>query len=97
MICEEKESCQIADCWRDCPKVRFLGDTPVVAGEIGAGGIARNVPPVIGKSGSAIVYGHGVFSIGQADFREAFQGLVDVENWCRIEYFRRIDAKLFKN
>lgn len=93
MICHEKESCNIKDCWKDCSKVRFLGKTPVVAGEIGAGGIARNVPPVIGKTGSAIVYGHGVFTVGMTDFREAFQGLVDVENWCRSEYFRRFDEK----
>ena len=93
MICNEKESCNVRDCWKDCSKVRFLGDTPVVAGEIGAGGIARNVPPVISITGSAVVYGHGVFSIGMTDFREAFQGLVDVENWCRSEYFRRIDEK----
>ena len=93
MICAEKESCQVTDCWKDCTKVRFLGHTPVVAGEIGAGGIARNVPPVIGGTGAAIVYGHGVFSTGRTDFREAFQGLVDVENWCRTEYFRRFDEK----
>ncbi|MFZ4855727.1 MAG: class II aldolase/adducin family protein [Desulfuromonadaceae bacterium] len=93
MICGEKEECLTADCWRDCSKVRFLGDTPVVAGEIGAGGIARNVPPVIGSTGTAIVYGHGVFSTGTNDFREAFQSLVDVENWCRSEFFRRFDEK----
>ena len=93
MICSEKETCTVNDCWKDCPKVRFLGGTPVVAGEIGAGGIARNVPPVIGRTGAAVVYGHGVFSIGMTDFREAFQGLVDVENWCRSEYFRRFDEK----
>ena len=93
MICLEKESCRITDCWKDCSKVRFLGTTPVVAGEIGAGGIAKNVPPVIGSTGSAIVYGHGVFTIGMSDFREAFQALVDVENWCRAEYFRRFDEK----
>jgi ribulose-5-phosphate 4-epimerase/fuculose-1-phosphate aldolase len=93
MMCDEKKSCHITDCWKDCSKVRFLGETPVVAGEIGAGGIARNVPPVIGQTGSAIVYGHGVFSIGMNDFREAFQGLVDVENWCRAEYFKRFYEK----
>jgi ribulose-5-phosphate 4-epimerase/fuculose-1-phosphate aldolase len=93
MVCEEKESCRVTDCWKDCTKVRLLGFTPVVAGEIGAGGIAKNVPPVIGTSGSAIVYGHGVFTIGMTDFREAFQALIDVENWCRSEYFRRIDEK----
>lgn len=96
MICNEKESCTVTDCWKDCPKVRFLGDTPVVAGEIGAGGIARNVPPVIGRTGAAVVYGHGIFAVGMTDFRKAFQGLVDVENWCRADYFRRIDEKSTK-
>jgi ribulose-5-phosphate 4-epimerase/fuculose-1-phosphate aldolase len=93
MLCEDQAGCTVMDCWRDCPKVRFLGGTPVVAGEIGAGGIARSVPPVIGGPGRAIVYGHGVFAIGRTDFREAFQALVDVENWCRAEYFRRFDER----
>ncbi len=93
MLCSEKETCAVTDCWKDCIKVRTLGETPVVAGEIGAGGIARNVPPVIGNTGSAIVYGHGIFSIGMTDFRATFQGMVDVENWCRAEYFRRFDEK----
>jgi len=93
MLCEEQGQCGITDCWRDCKKVRLLGGTPVVAGEIGAGGIAKNVPPVIGEPGRAIVYGHGVFAIGRTDFREAFKALVDVENWCRAEYFRRFDER----
>lgn len=93
MLCEEKDSCPVQDCWKDCRKVRMLGGTPVVAGEIGAGGIAKNVPPVIGDSGRAIVYGHGVFAIGHTDFKEAFQALVDVENWCREEYFRQFDSR----
>lgn len=94
MQCEDKKGCPVKDCWRDCTKVRDLGGTPVVAGEIGAGGIARSVPPVIGGPGRAIVYGHGVFAIGRTDFREAFQALVDVENWCRAEYFRRFDQRI---
>ena len=73
--------------------MRILGGTPVVAGEIGAGGIAKSVPPVISGPGRAIVYGHGVFALGRVDFREAFQSLVDVENWCREEFFRRFDDK----
>jgi ribulose-5-phosphate 4-epimerase/fuculose-1-phosphate aldolase len=93
MLCEEKASCPVSDCWKDCQKVRELGGTPVVAGEIGAGGIAKNVPPVIGLTGRAVVYGHGVFSIGMTDFRDAFQSLLDVENWCRQEYFRRFDER----
>ncbi|MBI1921539.1 MAG: class II aldolase/adducin family protein [Geobacter sp.] len=90
MLCEE-EPCGVSDCWKDCPKVRRLGDTPVVAGEIGAGGLARRVSPVIGGGGAAIVYGHGVFTIGMNGFDEAFSAMVDVENWCRAEYFRRIE------
>jgi ribulose-5-phosphate 4-epimerase/fuculose-1-phosphate aldolase len=93
MACEEKGNCAITDCWKDCGKVRFLGDTPVVAGEIGAGGIAKNVPPVIGETGQAIVYGHGIFSIGKNDFAEAFRAMVAVENRCREEYFRRFDER----
>ena len=89
MLCEE-ENCPVSDCWRDCVKVRFLGDAPVVAGEIGAGGLAKRVAPVIGAKGRAVVYGHGVFIIGN-DFGEAFRALVEVENWCREEYFRRLE------
>ena len=91
MLCEETE-CRVADCWKECPKVRFLDDTPVVAGEIGAGGLAKKVPPVIGEPGKAIVYGHGVFTTGVEGFEEPFRRMVEVENWCRAEYFRRLDS-----
>ena len=89
MLCEEA-ACTVKDCWKECPRVRFLGDTPVVAGEIGAGGLAKRVPPVIAGPGKALVYGHGLFTIGRRDFGEAFRAMVDVENWCREEYFRRL-------
>ncbi|GFO54332.1 aldolase [Geomonas sp. Red276] len=92
MLCETSD-CTITDCWKDCPHVRYLGGTPVVAGEIGAGGLAKRVPPVIGRTGSAIVYGHGVFTIGER-FGDAFAAMVDVENFCRSEYFRRFDQSL---
>jgi ribulose-5-phosphate 4-epimerase/fuculose-1-phosphate aldolase len=93
MLCDEKELCSITDCWKDCPKVRIVCGTPVVAGEIGAGGIAQNVPPVIAEPGRAIVYGHGVFTLGRNDFEEAFRALVDVENGCREGYFRLFDER----
>ena len=92
MLCEEK-GCPVKDCWKDCPNVRMLGDTPVVAGEIGAGGLAVRVPPVIGGPGKAIIYGHGVFAIGKDGFEEAFRSMVEVENRCREEYFRRLDDR----
>lgn len=90
MRCEER-GCDVSDCWRDCAKVRIMGGTPVVAGEIGAGGLAKRVPPVIGGPGRALVYGHGVFTIGRSGFGDAFSALVEVENWCRLEYFRLFD------
>jgi ribulose-5-phosphate 4-epimerase/fuculose-1-phosphate aldolase len=89
MLCDER-GCPVKDCWRDCEKVRLLGDTPVVAGEIGAGGLAKRVPPVIAGPGRAVVYGHGVFTVGREGFAEAFEAMVAVENWCRAEYFRRL-------
>jgi len=90
MLCESGD-CPVKDCWKDCPQVRHLGGTPVVAGEIGAGGLAKRVSPVIAATGSAIVYGHGVFTIGRQGFGEAFAAMVEVENFCREEYFRRLD------
>ncbi|MGE5190163.1 MAG: class II aldolase/adducin family protein [Gemmatimonadota bacterium] len=92
MRCEET-GCRIRDCWRDCDRVRFLGDTPVVAGEIGAGGLAKRVPPVIAGPGRAIVYGHGVFTTGRTGFAEAFAAMVDVENRCRDDYFGRLESR----
>ena len=92
MLCETRD-CPIDDCWKDCPHVRRLGGTPVVAGEIGAGGLAKRVPPVIGETGGAVVYGHGVFTLGREGFGEAFRAMVEVENFCREEYFRRLDAR----
>ncbi|BEH09825.1 MULTISPECIES: class II aldolase/adducin family protein [Geobacter] len=93
MECAE-EGCAITDCWKECDRVRFLGDTPVVAGEIGAGGLARRVPPAIAGPRKAVVYGHGVFTVGETDFADAFRAMVAVENWCRGEYFRRLEERL---
>lgn len=84
LLCQES-TCKITDCWKDCDKVRYLDAVPVVAGEVGAGGIARKVPPVI-DAGIAVVYGHGVFAIGQQDFRQPLEAMIALENWCRREY-----------
>ena len=86
LLCEEKD-CKISDCWKDCDKVRYLQDVPVVAGEVGAGGLARKVPPVMG-GGIAVVYGHGVFATGRNDFREPLLAMIKLENWCREQYLR---------
>ena len=91
LLCDHQQ-CDIKDCWRDCPHIRYLGDVPVVAGEVGAGGIAGTLPPVMTK-GMAVVYGHGVFAAGRTDFRQPLRAMIGLENWCRNEYLRRLDQR----
>lgn len=88
LFCQET-GCQITDCWKDCDTVRHLGSVPVVAGEVGAGGIARRVPGVI-EGGIAVVYGHGVFATGANDFRQPLTAMIELENWCRHSYYQAL-------
>lgn len=94
LLCHETE-CNITDCWKNCDKIRYLNSVPVVAGEVGAGGIARNVPPVI-DAGIAVVYGHGVFATGEHDFRQPLAAMVALENWCRREFYQSL-LKRYQN
>jgi ribulose-5-phosphate 4-epimerase/fuculose-1-phosphate aldolase len=86
MHCEE-QGCTIEDCNRLCDRKRSVCGVPIVAGETGAGGLAKSVPVAIKDAGVCIVYGHGIFSAGERDFREAFMKMAEVENRCREEYF----------
>lgn len=92
LLCEIQE-CHVQDCWKDCPFVRYLGKVPVVAGEVGAGGIATRLPPVMAQH-IAVVYGHGVFAAGRTDFRQPMLAMIELENWCRHEYLRHLDQKI---
>jgi ribulose-5-phosphate 4-epimerase/fuculose-1-phosphate aldolase len=87
MICDNSD-CSHEECWNNCPELRSCRDIPIVSGEIGAGGLAEKVSPVIKQSGRVIVFGHGVFTSGR-DFNEAFDALLQTEATCREEYFRR--------
>jgi ribulose-5-phosphate 4-epimerase/fuculose-1-phosphate aldolase len=82
MMCEEDGRCHY-DCYRNCPKLRDLGGIPIVAGEIGAGGLAKTLPPRIEADGGAIAYGHGVFTTGVNDFRKPFDKMVEIERTAR--------------
>jgi ribulose-5-phosphate 4-epimerase/fuculose-1-phosphate aldolase len=86
MYCGE-EHCHIDDCNRSCDRDRSVCGVPIVAGETGAGGLARSVPRAIRDTGVCIVYGHGIFAAGERDFRDAFMKMADVENRCREAYF----------
>lgn len=92
MLCDKRASCEIVDCGKDCPEIRLIDGVPIVSGEIGAGGIAKTVPPVIREYGRALVYGHGLFCAGAYDFKDAFNGLVQVETLCRRRYFEMLAA-----
>jgi ribulose-5-phosphate 4-epimerase/fuculose-1-phosphate aldolase len=87
MHCEEQD-CDVEDCGKNCKQKRAVCGVPIVSGEIGAGGLARTVPPAVKDSGICIVYGHGIFSAGERDFRDAFMKMAEAENRCREEYFR---------
>lgn len=92
MLCDEK-NCRIKDCNRLCDRARSVCGVPIVAGETGAGGMARSVPAAIKQRGVCIVYGHGIFAAGEKDFQDAFLKMADVENKCREEYFRMVEKK----
>lgn len=68
---------------------------PVVGGEGGQGGLAQTLPRAftLTKAAAIIVRGHGVFSIGQHDFREAFAALLKTEQACREEFRRRLNEQ----
>jgi ribulose-5-phosphate 4-epimerase/fuculose-1-phosphate aldolase len=92
MLCDEK-NCGIKDCNRLCDRVRSVCGVPIVAGETGAGGMARSVPDAIKQQGVCVVYGHGIFAAGEMDFKDAFMKMAEVENKCREEYFRLIKER----
>ncbi|MGE4264672.1 MAG: class II aldolase/adducin family protein [Desulfovibrio sp.] len=98
----EKPGCPgRGDCHRSCATPRAIADPasglliPIVPGEVGAGpfGLCNTLPPALNAEGGrrgAIVYGHGLFATGREDFREAFATLLEVERFCREEYFQRV-------
>ena len=93
MLCDEK-NCTVRDCNRLCDRARSVCGVPIVAGETGAGGMAKSVPAAMKVPGVCIVYGHGIFSAGKQDFRDAFMKMADVENKCREEYFRLVEERI---
>ncbi len=95
MDCDPKEKavCQFNDqCHIKCPKKRFIDCIPIVPGEVGTGltGLRNTLPSALVENNSAIVYGHGLFTIGKDDFSQPFHTMVEVENLCREKYFEKI-------
>jgi len=87
------ENCECrGQCHIKCPYERFVGDIPIVSGEVGSGpyGLCNTVPEAIKGRPGVIVYGHGLFTTGQRDFNQPFGNLIKIENHCREEYFNRV-------
>jgi ribulose-5-phosphate 4-epimerase/fuculose-1-phosphate aldolase len=91
MDCDRKPCGAREECHIRCPEKRFIGDVPIVSGEVGAGpyGLCRTVPPAMEGRQAVMVYGHGLFTMGRDDFNDALARLLAVERMCRDEYFRR--------
>ncbi len=80
-------------CHLKCPKERHLpGNVPIVPGEVGTGphGLANTLPAAMKQRGATAVWGHGLFTMGHTDFNEPFKALLEIENDCREEYFKRV-------
>lgn len=89
LVCNEKNCALRGQCHLRCPRRRQAAGVPIVPGEVGTGpyGLCHTVPPALAEHRGAIVYGHGVFTVGKTDFNDAFASLLDIENACRKEYF----------
>jgi ribulose-5-phosphate 4-epimerase/fuculose-1-phosphate aldolase len=90
----EKTRCEFnKECFRSCPETRYIDNIPIVPGEVGTGkyGLCRTIPPALEQNGAAIVYGHGVFTVGKEDFNGPVDRLLEIENLCRKKYFEKID------
>lgn len=96
MDCDEQDCPERGRCHVKCVRERFINDIPVVPGEVGTGptGLCHTLPPAIQGRRGAIVWGHGLFTVGRDDFNEAFCSLLALENMCREEYFRRVGGKV---
>lgn len=91
-----KKPCEFKDeCHRRCPENRSIEDIPIVPGEIGTGkyGLCNTLPPALKYAKGAIVYGHGLFTTGRKDFREAFNAMKDIETMCVKSYINLLQER----
>ncbi|MEN8208020.1 MAG: class II aldolase/adducin family protein [Candidatus Fermentibacteria bacterium] len=93
MACEIKNCNFRGFCHIRCPEKRFIGDIPIVPGEVGTGpnGLCNTLPPAMAGSRGVVVWGHGLFTVSEDDFNGAFRNLLAIERMCREEYFSLLD------
>ncbi|HNR88934.1 MAG TPA: class II aldolase/adducin family protein [Spirochaetota bacterium] len=90
--CDDDACAHRGRCHVECARERFVGDVPIVPGEVGTGphGLCNTLPPAMRGRRGAIVFGHGLFTTDAADFTDAFASLIDIERMCLEEYRRTI-------
>lgn len=92
MICDKPECEYRGKCHVKCVEQRFIGDVPIVPGEVGTGprGLCKTLPPAMKGRRGVIVYGHGVFTVGSEDYVDAFAALMDIERMCMEDYWKLV-------
>jgi ribulose-5-phosphate 4-epimerase/fuculose-1-phosphate aldolase len=87
MLCDDIRCKHRGSCHIKCSSKRTINYIPIIPGEVGTGpsGIASTLPKGITDRG-AIVYGHGLFTLGTEDFTDAFKSLIDIERECFNRY-----------
>ncbi len=93
MDCALADCPNLGQCHIRCDQPRFVGDIPIVPGEVGTGptGLCNTLPPAMRERRGVLVYGHGLFAVGRRDFNEPFATLLAVENDCRARYLARME------
>ncbi|KPA10156.1 rRNA adenine dimethylase [Candidatus Magnetomorum sp. HK-1] len=97
MFCKDRKNCKNSNqCHTHCSKNRTINGIPIVPGEVGCGpyGLIHTLPKALKQSNSAIVYGHGVFTLGEIDFISAFNRLAETEKNCQQLYFKQLRSML---
>ena len=97
MDCRKKNCLFRGSCHTSCPEKRFIGDIPIVPGEVGTGpfGLCNTLPPAMEGNRGVIVYGHGLFTVSKGDFNVSFRNLLSIERMCQEEYFRILKQPRF--
>ena len=92
MICDKQECEYRGKCHVKCVEQRFVGDIPIVPGEVGTGprGLCRTLPPAMKGRRGVIVFGHGVFTVGKEDYVDTFDALMDIERMCMGAYLELV-------
>ena len=94
MDCQKENCATRGSCHIHCPEERFIGDIPIVPGEVGTGpyGLCNTLPSAMEGSRGVIVWGHGLFTVSLDDFNDAFRNLLSIEKMCKEEYFRLLST-----